>query len=127
LRSLLRTLEIADIADFSSLNNLANFATLVGTYVQGVSLIIEPYDDRTPTIINPVLNFSCLDASIAIRPVFSRFQTVIITSGTLSPLDMYPKILDFNPSVSVSFTMTLARPCICPLIIGQGCYLHFNS
>jgi DNA excision repair protein ERCC-2 len=29
-----------------------------------------------------------LDASIAIRPVFERFQSVVITSGTLSPLDM---------------------------------------
>ena len=47
----------------------------------GFVLIIEPFDDRTPTIPNPVLNFSCLDASIAVKPVFDRFQSVIITSG----------------------------------------------
>lgn len=47
----------------------------------GFTLIIEPYDDKTPGVPNPVLNFSCMDASIAIKPVFSRFQSVIITSG----------------------------------------------
>ncbi|KPJ21322.1 TFIIH basal transcription factor complex helicase XPD subunit [Papilio machaon] len=50
------------------------------------------------------------------RPVFARFQSVIITSGTLSPLDMYPKILDFNPVIMSSFTMTLARPCLLPMV-----------
>lgn len=47
----------------------------------GFVLIIEPFDDRTPTISNPILHFSCMDASIAIKPVFDRFQTVVITSG----------------------------------------------
>ncbi|MGH0123835.1 UNVERIFIED_CONTAM: hypothetical protein FKN15_029957 [Acipenser sinensis] len=56
-----------------------------------------------------------MDSSIAIKPVFERFQTVIITSGTLSPLDIYPKILDFRPITMASFTMTLARACLCPL------------
>jgi DNA excision repair protein ERCC-2 len=31
----------------------------------------------------------------------------VITSGTLSPLEMYPKILDFRPVLATSFTMTL--------------------
>lgn len=61
-----------------------------------------------------------MDASIAIKPVFDRFQSVVITSGTLSPLDMYPKILDFRPVIMASFTMTLARPCICPMIVSKG-------
>ncbi|XP_032819762.2 general transcription and DNA repair factor IIH helicase subunit XPD [Petromyzon marinus] len=120
LRSLLRTLEIADIADFSPLTLVCNFATLVSTYTNGFTLIIEPFEDKTPTVLNPILRFSCMDASIAIKPVFSRFQTVIITSGTLSPLDMYPKILDFRPVTMASFTMTLARTCLCPIIVARG-------
>lgn len=99
---------------------------------------------------------SCMDPSIAIKPVFERFQSVIITSGvsscplvqsvgmstfllfemitclsgqsfsntlcgcfstqTLSPLDIYPRILDFRPVTTASFTMTLARTCLCPLV-----------
>merc|ERR1712142_1371404 len=37
-----------------------------------------------------------------------------------SPLDMYPKMLDFRPVNIASFTMTLARPCLCPMIIARG-------
>lgn len=120
LSSLMRTLELTDIQDFSALTLISNFATLVSTYTKGFVLIIEPYDDRTPTISNPILHFSCMDASIAIKPVFNRFQSVVITSGTLSPLDMYPKILDFRPVTMATFTMTLARTCICPMIISKG-------
>ncbi|XP_044527025.1 general transcription and DNA repair factor IIH helicase subunit XPD [Gracilinanus agilis] len=57
LRSLLHTLEIADLADFSPLTLLSNFATLVSTYSRGFTIIIEPFDERTPTIANPVLHF----------------------------------------------------------------------
>ena len=57
---------------------------------------------------------SCLDASLAMRPVFQKFQTVVITSGTLSPIDLYPRILNFNPVAIQSFAMTLTRraPCL---------------
>lgn len=120
LRSLIKTLEIAEIADFTPLGLICNFATLVSTYIKGFTIIIEPFEDKAPMIANPILYFSCMDASIAIKPVFDRFQSVVITSGTLSPLDMYPKILDFRPVIMASFTMTLARPCICPMIVSKG-------
>ena len=63
-----------------------------------------------------VIGLSCLDASLAIKPVFHRFQSVIITSGTLSPLDMYPKMLDFVPASVQSYPMTLSRNCFCPMV-----------
>ncbi|XP_064485042.1 general transcription and DNA repair factor IIH helicase subunit XPD-like isoform X2 [Ornithodoros turicata] len=118
LRSLLRTLQVVDPTNYAQLMKLCNFATLVSTYTKGFTLIIEPYDEKS--VPNPVLHFSCMDASIAVKPVFERFQSVIITSGTLSPLDMYPKILDFRPVVTASFTITLARPSICPMIVSKG-------
>lgn len=99
---------------------ISHFATLVSTYTKGFTIIIEPFDEKSPTVSNPILHFSCLDSSIAIKPVFDRFQTVVITSGTLSPLDMYPKILDFHPTLMTSFTMTLARQCILPMIVTKG-------
>ena len=45
---------------------------------------------------------------------------MVITSGTLSPLDMYLKMLDFHPVTMASFTMTLARQCILPMIVSKG-------
>jgi len=120
LASLLRTLEISHTADFSPLVAITHFATLIATYTKGFTVIIEPSADKLPGSFNPVMHLSCLDASIAIRPVLERFQSVIITSGTLSPLDMYPKMLDFHPVVMASFTMTLARQCILPMIVSKG-------
>lgn len=116
LASLLRTMEITDFTDFSPIILVTHLATLVSTYTRGFTVIVEPFDDKTPTVLNPVLQFSCLDSSIAMKPIFDRFQSVVITSGTLSPLDMYPKILNFHPVVMSSFTMTLARPCLLPMV-----------
>eukprot|EP00127_Corallochytrium_limacisporum_P002319 Clim_evm107s109 gene=Clim_evmTU107s109 len=120
LASLMKTLELPRLEEYSSLAKVTNFATLVSTYTKGFSLIIEPFDDKAPNIPNPVLHFSCMDASLAIKPVFDRFRSVIITSGTLSPLDMYPKILNFTPVTTNSFTMTLARPSVAPMIVTRG-------
>jgi len=120
LTSMIRTLELTDMADIGPLVLVSHFATLVSTYTRGFTIIVEPSDDKTPSVYNPILHFRCLDASLAIKPVFDRYQSVVITSGTLSPLDMYPKILDFHPVIITSFTMTLARPCILPMIVTKG-------
>ncbi|PAA47849.1 hypothetical protein BOX15_Mlig009087g1 [Macrostomum lignano] len=120
LRSLLATLEVAESPELGSLFRVANLATLLATYLRGFCFLVEPFDDRAPTVINPIMHLTCMDASIAVRPVFARFQTVLITSGTLSPLEMYPRILDFRPVNMVSFTVTLARQCICPMIVAKG-------
>ncbi|KAF3793087.1 DNA repair helicase [Nymphaea thermarum] len=120
LHSLLLTLEITDTDEFLHIQTVCDFATLVGTYTHGFSIIIEPYDERMPNIPDPVLQLCCLDASLAIKPVLQRFQSVIITSGTLSPIDLYPRLLNFNPVVSQSLTMSLTRDCICPMVLTRG-------
>lgn len=120
LASLVRTLELTDLEEYSSLAKVAGFATLCATYETGFMVLFEPYESDQSTVYNPVLHLACLDAAIAIRPVFQRFQTVIITSGTLSPMDMYPKMLEFSPIVQESLTMTLARQCFVPLVVTRG-------
>ncbi|ORX49400.1 DNA repair helicase [Hesseltinella vesiculosa] len=120
LTSLVRTLELTDLEHFSALQQIAAFATLVATYDKGFLLILEPFESEDAKIPNPVLHFTCLDAAIAIRPVFERFSTVVITSGTLSPLDMYPKMLDFQAVVQESYAMTLTRNCFFPMIVTRG-------
>lgn len=62
---------------------------------------------------------SCLDPSIAIKAVFERFSSVVITSGTISPLDMYPKMLQFTPVIQESYSMTLTRSSFLPLVSGH--------
>ncbi|ODV81305.1 DNA repair helicase RAD3 [Suhomyces tanzawaensis NRRL Y-17324] len=120
LSLLVRTLELNEIEDFNALKDIATFATLVSTYETGFQLILEPFETEGSTVPNPILHFICLDASIAIKPVFERFSSVIITSGTISPLDMYPKMLNFQTVIQESYTMTLARRSFLPLIVTKG-------
>lgn len=82
----------------------------------GFRLILEPFETDNATVPNPVFHLVCLDASLAIAPVFERFSSVVITSGTLSPLEMYPKMLGFEATVSESYVMTLSRDCFLPLV-----------
>lgn len=120
LSLLVRTLELADVEDLNALKDVATFATLVSTYEVGFQLILEPFETEGSTVPNPILHFTCLDASIAMKPVFDRFLSVIITSGTISPLDMYPKMLNFQTVIQESYTMTLARRSFLPMIVTKG-------
>ncbi|XP_044501936.1 general transcription and DNA repair factor IIH helicase subunit XPD [Mangifera indica] len=120
LHSLMLTLEITDTDEFLHIQTICDFATLLATYTRGFSIIIEPFDERMPHIPDPVLQLSCHDASLAIKPVFDRFQSVVITSGTLTPIDLYPRLLNFHPVVSRSFKMSLTRDCICPMVLTRG-------
>lgn len=120
LTSLVRTLELTAIEDMQPLQDIATFATLIATYETGFLLILEPFESETATVPNPILHLTCLDAAIAIKPVFERFSSVIITSGTISPLEMYPKMLGFTTVVQESYTMTLARKSFLPMIVTRG-------
>jgi len=120
LISLIRTLELNDIEDYYSLQKVANFATLVSTYQKGFIVIIEPFENDSDTIPNPIMHLCCLDATIAIKPVFDRFSSVVITSGTLSPMELYPTLLGFKPAITESYQMSLTRNCFLPMVITRG-------
>jgi len=123
LQSLLRTLQVSNLDDYSALSDVADFASLLATYSEGMAkfaIIMEPNGSNIPGATDPVIQLACLDASLAIAPLFKRFRNVIITSGTLSPIDLYPKLLQFQPCVSESFAMSTFRPCIRPLVISRG-------
>jgi len=123
LSSLLRTLQVSNLDDFNALTDVADFSTLLATYSEGIAkfaIIMEPNGSSIPGAVDPVIQLACLDASLAIAPLFKRFGSVIITSGTLSPIDLYPKLLNFEPCISESFNMSTFRPCIRPLVITRG-------
>ncbi|EIW60386.1 DNA repair helicase [Trametes versicolor FP-101664 SS1] len=121
LQSLVRTLEVNRVDEFSSLQKVASFATLVATYEKGTLYPLAfPYETEAATVPNPIFHLTCLDPAIAIKPVFERFSTVVITSGTLSPLDMYPKMLQFTPVVQETYAMSLTRNSFLPLVITRG-------
>ena len=69
LNSLVRTLELTNLDEFTAIKDLVTFATLVSSYEQGFLLILAPFETEQATAPNPILRFTCLDASIAIKPV----------------------------------------------------------
>lgn len=115
---MIQTLGVED-EEIYKLLMVANFGTLLGIYSKGFSVIFEPHDSMSG-VFNPILKLSCNDASIAIEHVFKKFRNVVITSGTLSPIDMYPKLLNFNPVNVFEIGATLDRNSISPLIITKG-------
>ena len=117
LSSLTTTLEMTNIDELAALGKVAAFATLVATYETGFLVLFEPVDEVND---ETTLHLVCLDATVAIRPVLDRFQSVVITSGTLSPLSMYPRVLDFDPVLAVTLPNTLFRSSINPLIVTRG-------
>ncbi|KAI4291266.1 DNA excision repair protein ERCC-2 [Pancytospora philotis] len=106
-----------DDEEAHKLKTVAEFSTLLGTHTRGFSVIFEPYENGA---FSPVLRLSCLDASLAISHVFAKFKNVVITSGTLSPIEMYPKILNFVPGTVAEIGATLDRNRISPLLITKG-------
>ena len=72
LHSLMMTLEITDTDEFLHIQTICDFATLVGTYTRGFSIIIEPFDERMPHIPDPVLQV-CLFLDFFFFLFFKKF------------------------------------------------------
>ncbi|KEG01958.1 DNA excision repair protein ERCC-2 [Plasmodium vinckei vinckei] len=119
LKSLLNALQVVDTDDYSSLNVVCNFCTLIGNYFKGFIIICEPYPEATG-IYDPVIQFACLDSSIAMKSVLNRYKSVVLTSGTITPLELYPKLLNFSTVLTASFPMSFDRNCVCPLIVTKS-------
>jgi hypothetical protein len=64
-----------------------------------LSIYLSFQSSRYP-ILDPILQFACLDAAIAMQPILAKFKRIIITSGTLSPIEMLPRILRYDVGIS---------------------------
>lgn len=117
-RQLVQTLEITEVDEMSTLTMIVQFMTLLAKYQEGFKIILEPYQDSS--LPDPLLQFCCLDASIALKPVVDKFKALIMTSGTMSPLNIYPKMLGFDAVLLKSVNARLPRNSISPMIICKG-------
>ena len=118
LKQLLQVLKFSGEALESAipLIYVATFASLVATYEDGFRVLVE----SSPNSRSFDLRLVCCDPAYAIRPVFDHFKTIAITSGTLSPMDMYSTLLDFKPQVTCSIGVSLSRPSVRPVIVTRG-------
>ncbi|KNC36875.1 DNA excision-repair helicase [Plasmodium falciparum RAJ116] len=97
--------------DYSSLN--------IEIIFKGFIIICDPYPEATG-IYDPLIQFACLDSSIAMKTVITNIKSIILTSGTITPLELYPKLLNFKTVLTASFPMSFDRNCVCPLIVTKG-------
>ena len=121
LSLLLNTLEVENVYDFHGIELVSNFATTLAhpQHKNGFALIQDPFPNPNG-LYDPVLQLACLDASIATRPVFTRFRNVVLTSGTVSPFHIYKTILEINPKICRSLKPALPRNCFEPLLVSRG-------
>ncbi|KAG5478123.1 hypothetical protein LSCM4_05523 [Leishmania orientalis] len=127
LKVLLTTLQVTNAGKYRPVTLIAQMYTMLSVYYKddryekpGFVVVCEAFDPARPQIPDPVIRTVCVDASLALRDTFGRYRSVILTSGTLSPMDIYPKILGFAPAISKSFQMTLSRKCIAPVIVTRS-------
>lgn len=80
LHSPLLTLGVTNTDEFMHIQTVCDFATLVGTYTRGFTIIIEPYDERMPNIPDPVLQVSSAP-SFAESAVVLSFSVTIVHNG----------------------------------------------
>lgn len=118
-QQLVQTLEVTEIDEMATLSMITQFMTLLSMYQDGFKIILEPYQD-TSSVPDPLLQFCCLDASIALKPVLDKFSALVMTSGTMSPLNIYPKMLGFEPVLLKSINANLPRNSISPMIVTKG-------
>eukprot|EP00727_Mastigamoeba_balamuthi_P004114 m51a1_g1370 putative tfiih basal transcription factor complex helicase xpd subunit-like (1065) ;mRNA; f:415787-420582 len=116
LASLVRTLELSESVRLAPLATAAEMATIAATYDRGFRLLLEPAEQAHLSSIALV----CLDSSVAMQAVVRRFPMTVLTSGTLSPLDVYTAVLGIAPAVTESFGMTVVRNCLSAAIVTRG-------
>ncbi len=83
----------------SYLNGLLDYLELLQTSQKGkyVALYTRNYFGA------PVIEYRCLDPSLAITPVIDGSDGVLIMSGTLSPMDIFADIIGQNKSVKKAY------------------------
>ena len=88
LHSLTEQLQITEVEDLRHLKRIAFFCELIASHSQGFKVVFQPHP-MDGDIADPLITLSCLDASLPLKPIWRSFPSVILTSGTISPLTLY--------------------------------------
>jgi len=109
---------------------IADFITLISTYHEGFTIIAEPSPEENRGTTGrsgssgPLLQLLCLDSKLAMQSIFSNSHKVIFTSGTLSPLSTFSKLLlppDLQEeALTAAIDIKLPRNIISPVIVTKG-------
>ncbi len=87
-------------APVCSLNSILTFLTLVETRPR--SSYVAVYRRQIPA--SNLVQYRCLDPSLAIKPVVEKADGALIMSGTLAPLELFAEILALDEAATRSYS-----------------------
>ena len=114
---------LTTVVDFLAL--VAAFATEDWRYNAAFMLVVQQRKQSTRDVKSLEardlqLELVCLDPSVVFgRMVVRRFDCCVLTSGTMSPQDMYARMLGFTPALQCSLGISFHRDAVLPLVVSS--------
>ena len=81
LQTLISTLQLVDLSGLGDLSEIVRMGALAGTYHSGFAILFESVDERG--IPDPRIQLACLDASLVMRPIFTK--EIVLTRMIITP------------------------------------------
>ena len=78
-------MQVTDVDDVMTLQTVTFFCELIFQHRDGFKIVHQPHP-MDGNIADPLITLSCLDCSLSMKPIWKAFPSVILTSGTISPL-----------------------------------------
>ena len=118
----LASLNITEITELIPIYTILDFVAVLSTYDDNCSVF---YDTINPNNLKlreerfKTIQITCFDASLVFSQILP-FKRIVLTGETISPLDMYPQILSFDPVSRVDSTISTNRNNVLPIIVARG-------
>jgi DNA excision repair protein ERCC-2 len=122
LAILFYTLKIKNIKKYKGLVKVLDFLILVTNNSIRFAIYKDPYPDfKKYKQIRMLIQLSCLDPAVTFKPIEEYSRNIIITSGNLTPTDIYSKLLEVTFNTIKSFTLDpQLKTSFCPLVISKA-------
>lgn len=128
LASLLRALQVGGGRETQALREVARLLSTLGKYGEGDGFCVlryaasqVPRPEQRLGWDDGMVALTCVDASLAFRGPQALFTGgVLLTSATLSPMNMFPKLLGLRPALLESVAPAGGRRCLLPLVVAKG-------
>ena len=119
LDSLLEAINYLDINELAPISMVFSFIEVMSLFPKGFKVIYEPYYD-TGRKITPVIQLVCLDCSLVFGSLTKIVDSVVLTSGTMTPIDVYARVLRMTNLKAISIEPPTANRGIMPLIVTKA-------
>eukprot|EP00826_Nyctotherus_ovalis_P009164 TRINITY_DN12409_c0_g2_i1.p1 TRINITY_DN12409_c0_g2~~TRINITY_DN12409_c0_g2_i1.p1 ORF type:complete len:381 (+),score=50.77 TRINITY_DN12409_c0_g2_i1:1065-2207(+) len=122
LGMLLFTLKAKNIKKYKPLVKVLDFLTMVVSHSVRFALYKDPYPDfKKLKQVKMLLQLACLDPTVAFKPLEAIARNIIITSGNLTPSEVYSKLLETPFKTIKSFTLDPQfKNAFCPLVVSKA-------